>query len=275
MDNKVIIIGGCSFTAMHGSWARQLEKMYRKPHKVQTVAKHGAGNDFIARSIIYEVDRQEKLGTPATHVFVMWSGTSRHELYLDDKIFTKCDPYSTHISTFKRKGKHGEQLKENELDFAWIKSGGTYKNIQLNASSIDYENELMSKYFDHYYRVQSHNYFNFRSMENFHYVQNYCKLKQITLINLTFRDIIGPIHESISPSFVAKDKDSIHDHAYLYGLIDWNNWHFHKDFGGLREWNLDNTNKWDDGYDNHPHEDAHIEYIEKFIKPNIINRGIL
>ena len=85
---------------------------------------------------------------------------------------------------------------------------------------------------------------------------------------MTFRDIISPIHGSITSR-------SVHKYAYLYNLIDWGQWFFYKNFGGLREWNLENTNLWDDGYDCHPDKQAHSEYIEKFIKPHIINKGIL
>ena len=43
--------------------------------------------DFIARSIVYEVERQKEIGTPVTHVFVMWSGPTRHEIMADTNIF--------------------------------------------------------------------------------------------------------------------------------------------------------------------------------------------
>tara|TARA_B100001287_G_scaffold276353_1_gene286864 strand:- start:1190 stop:2011 length:822 start_codon:yes stop_codon:yes gene_type:complete len=272
--SKTILYAGCSFTAMHDSWARQMVDMFPE-HKSQVIAKHGAGNDFIARSIVYEVERQKELGTPVTHVFVMWSGPTRHEIMLDTNIFNKLKPWSTEISTYKRVGEWGEQLEENELDFAWAKSGGSYGTFNYEASEIDIENKMLDNYFENYYKVNSNEYFNFRSLEDFHYVQMYCKVNQITLINLTFRDIIGPMHKVIDPSFSAGDKSSVHKYAYLYALIDWRQWYFYDHHGGLREWNLENTNTWDDGYDNHPDKQAHKEYIEKFIKPHILNKGIL
>ena len=271
---KVILFAGCSFTAMEDSWARQLAHKWRNDYKSQVIAKHGAGNDFIARSIIYEIDRQRDIGTPVTHVFVMWSGPSRHELMIDTNIFNKLKPWSTELSTYKRQGEWGEQPQEKNLDFAWAKSGGKYGGYNFDVSEIDIENKMLDNYFENYYKVNSNEYFNFKSLESFHYAQLYCKANNVTLINLTFRDIISPIHAVISPSFVAEDKSSIHNYAYLYKAIDWTNWFFYKDFGGLREWTLDNTNKWDDGYDNHPHAEAHAEYIKYFIKTNLLNRGM-
>ncbi len=263
MDKKIVLFAGCSFTAMHDSWARQMVDIF-PAYKAQVIAKHGAGNDFIARSIVYEIDRQKELGSKVSHVFVMWSGPSRHEILIDQKVFQNLKPWSTELSTYKRQGEWGEQLEENELDFAWAKSGGAYGKFEFDASEMDIENKMLDNYFDNFYKVHTSDYFNFKSLEDFHYVQMYCKANQITLINLTFRDIIGPIDEVIDYK----------EYKYLYNLIDWKQWYFHNKFGGLREWNLENTNKWDDGYDNHPDKQAHAEYIEKFIVPNIINTGI-
>ena len=272
--SKAIIYAGCSFTAMPDSWARQMIDMFPE-YKSQVIAKHGAGNDFIARSIVYEVERQKEMGTSITHVFVMWSGPERHELLLDTKIYKHLNPWSHQLSTYQREGEWGEQPEERELDFAWLKSGGDYGSWDFTASEMDIENKMLTNYMESYYKFNSYEYYNFRSLEDFHYIQMYCRTNQITLVNLTYRDIISPIHKMIDPSFSAEDKRSIHKYAYLYKIIDWRQWYFYDDFGGLREWNLENTNLWDDGFDNHPDKQAHTEYIEKFIKPHILNKGIL
>ena len=94
--SKAIIYAGCSFTAMPDSWARQMVDMFPE-YKSQVIAKHGAGNDFIARSIVYEVERQKEMGTSITHVFVMWSGPERHELLLDTKIYKHLNLSLIHI----------------------------------------------------------------------------------------------------------------------------------------------------------------------------------
>ena len=258
-----VLFAGCSFTAMPDSWARQMADMFPQ-YKTQVIAKHGAGNDFIARSIIYEYERQKAMGFDVSHIFVMWSGCERHEILLDKKIFKHLKPWSTQLCTYKRDGEWGEQTEERELDFAWLKSGGAYGSYDFDASVMKIENDMMNRYMENYYRVHSYEYFNFKSLEHFHTVQMFCKANKVTLINLTHRNIIGPIYEVIDSK----------EFKYIYDLIDWRQWFFHNGFGGLREWTLDNTNKWDDGYDNHPHKDAHAEYIEKFIKPNIINTGI-
>lgn len=274
--DKVILFAGCSFTAMKDSWARQLAFKWRNQYKSQIIAKHGASNDFIARSIVYEISRQLDLGTPVTHVFVMWSGPSRHEIMLDKNIFSKPNPNTGEISSYRRQGDWGEQPKEHALDFAWIKSGGMYEGYKnRKTSEIDVENKMLDNYFENYYKVNSDLYFNFKSLESFHYTQIYCKANNIELINLTYRDIISPMHEIISPSLVTDDESSVHSYAYLYKAIDWDNWYFYNEFGGLREWTISNTNKWEDGYDNHPHKEAHAEYIRYFLKTNVLNRGTL
>ena len=51
---------------------------------------------------------------------------------------------------------------------------------------------MLDNYFENYYKVNSNEYFNFKSLESFHYAQLYCKANNVTLINLTFRDIISP-----------------------------------------------------------------------------------
>ena len=116
MDKKTVLYAGCSFTAMPDSWARQMVDMFPE-YKSQVIAKHGAGNDFIARSIVYEVERQKEMGTSVTHVFVMWSGPERHELLLDTSIYKHLKPWSHQLSTYKREGEWGEQLEERESPY--------------------------------------------------------------------------------------------------------------------------------------------------------------
>ena len=75
--DKIIITSGCSFTQSDGTWPYHIGQ--RKYGRVHNVADTGAGNSYISRSVIWEVNDQLKLGKNPKdiEVLIMWSGITR------------------------------------------------------------------------------------------------------------------------------------------------------------------------------------------------------
>jgi hypothetical protein len=78
-----LVTSGCSFTdpiAYPHNWAVQLSKILNIPHV--PLGYGGQGNGLISRKIIHYLSEVED--TEDLLVAIMWSGHSRHEIYLDD-----------------------------------------------------------------------------------------------------------------------------------------------------------------------------------------------
>ena len=84
--DKTIVASGCSFTQSDGTWPYHIEQ--QKYGWVHNVGDTGAGNSYISRSVIFEVNRLLSLGKNPQdiEVIVMWSGISRKE-FLSTMVF--------------------------------------------------------------------------------------------------------------------------------------------------------------------------------------------
>jgi hypothetical protein len=61
---------------------------------------------------------------------------------------------------------------------------------------------------------------------------------------------------------------------HLHYLIDYNQWIFYKKYYGLYEYTVDNSHSFDsDGV--HPTIESHNQYVEKFLLPALIEKGVL
>ena len=84
-QDKHTITGGCSFTNCAKSWPYHIDQ--EKYGWVHNVATPGAGQAFISRSVIYEIEEMIGNGirTEDMEVFVMWSGIDRYEILSTEK----------------------------------------------------------------------------------------------------------------------------------------------------------------------------------------------
>ena len=88
---KVLITSGCSFSDASGlcgaTWPTFLEEILKSDYTHIAKGKAGHGNDYISRSIIYEVSQTlDKCKADDILVGIMWSGSNRYHYYsqLDD-----------------------------------------------------------------------------------------------------------------------------------------------------------------------------------------------
>ncbi len=143
--DKIIVTSGCSFTNGAGTWPYHIGQ--RKYGRVHNVADTGAGNSYISRSVIWEVNDQLKLGNDPKdiEVLIMWSGITRkeflstkrenpmHELWVDG-------PHKNWMGNFI----HDEHWNRHPSeDSTWIKSSIPY---------MTWDNKSVTKFLDLYWK---------------------------------------------------------------------------------------------------------------------------
>lgn len=242
-----ILCSGCSFTI--GSHKDELNNDIDYKHwpdfipRSKNVAIGGAGNRLIARTILENIDTSDG---QIEAVVVMWSTVERYDFY---------DPL---YNAYKSEGSSYTGIKQNYLKYF-------YSDFNQFAKTLEYI--LL--------------------------IQHMCKARNIPLINCHMGDInyidwdmdlaygIGvdqsnlkarrslSIEEqsNVETFFQKCGNDEERDFvAKLWQQVNWDNWVFWNDTGGL--WQMTN----DKGYDwiaYHPPEHAHKEWAEDIIIPRL------
>tara|TARA_B100002019_G_scaffold174112_1_gene150531 strand:+ start:393 stop:1340 length:948 start_codon:yes stop_codon:yes gene_type:complete len=144
MNSNIIITSGCSFTLGDGTWPWHIDEKYGF---IANVGNTGAGNSYISRSVIWEVNDQLKKGKSPNDisVLIMWSGISRkeflstirenplHKLWVDGphKNWMGNFIHDDHWNTFP------------SADSTWIKSSIPY---------MSWDNKSVTKFLDLYWK---------------------------------------------------------------------------------------------------------------------------
>ena len=145
MNSNIIITSGCSFTLGDGTWPYHINQ--KKYGSVANVGDTGAGNSYISRSVIWEVNDQLKKGKNPNDitVLIMWSGVSRkeflstirenplHKLWVDG-------PHKNWMGNFI----HDDHWRRHpSTDSTWIKSSIPY---------MSWDNKSVTKFLDLYWK---------------------------------------------------------------------------------------------------------------------------
>lgn len=242
-----ILCSGCSFTI--GSHKDELNNDIDYKHwpdfipRSKNVAIGGAGNRLIARTILENIDTSDG---PIEAVVVMWSTVERYDFY---------DPL---YNAYKSEGSSYTGIKQNYLKYF-------YSDFNQFAKTLEYI--LL--------------------------IQHMCKARNIPLINCHMGDInyidwdmdlaygIGVDQSNLKArrSLSIEEQSNVETFfqkcvnneerdfvAKLWQQVNWDNWVFWNDTGGL--WQMTN----DKGYDwiaYHPPEHAHKEWAEDIIIPRL------
>lgn len=155
---KNLVLGGCSFTAPLTSWGYALAKQYQIPN-VYNIAASGAGNYFIAHSIIEFLIDQE-LNPAETLVLIMWSGTGRKDVRLSGEWFWYLDK--------KYSSKKQIKLANEQENSYFLFSGGLSNSWNTN--------DVTKKIFNEQYKINDPNIMCRESMMHFINTENFLKL---------------------------------------------------------------------------------------------------
>ena len=298
-----IVTSGCSFSVSTGcidytrfgmkhndwqtdsgykSWPYHLEDSI--DGKVYNKAMPGAGNGYITRATISKCEELLSKGKKIDYVFVQWTSFDRVDLLMDRNFIVEgsddwnlqChfDSYfdtSFDVTNGKpHKGEdiifYHERLEEFNSNHSWVKHS--------------YSDNSVQKYWYKYYSTPESSMV--YGLENMTRLMWYLESKKID-----YKFFCG--WNTFIESGLQKIPREPFDVRFLWNMIDWKKWWFHKASksatGGITEWSQDyfdneadcyvtGERKADDGswLDQHPSDIAHKKFAEevvlKWIKKN-------
>jgi len=228
---KILLTGGCSFTASDDCWPRHLKDILNV--KLLNVGMVSQGNGLISRTVIYNIDKLLNEYKPEEIlVGVMWSGIDRYDYYT----------YSTENTS-----NWGNFKPENNVQIPTNIIEGNYNWQIINPHWNSNEVKMYYEYFhtsifatimtiEHILRVQWY----LEKLNIKYFMSTYMDLYDSNLIN----------HPEIS---------------YLYKQIDFSKFLPVK---GCYEWVEENFGDRE-FYINHPTQFAHKQFVNKVIVPFI------
>lgn len=247
----MILCSGCSFTIgphKDKDWNDVDYKHWPEFLISQTknVALGGAGNRRIARTVLENLDDDIKA------VVVMWSTPERYDYYMPQ------------YNAYKLEGASYTGTKQEYLKYF-------YTDFNMFAKTLEY----------------------------YILIQNTLKAKNIPYIPMHMGDprykdwdqdkAYGvDVNENGSMRVLTQEeKDSVKVETFLekaehhweekkvinklWNEVDWDQWVFHKEYGGLWQFTNDGNYKW---IAYHPPEQAHKDWAEQYINPRLKQLGI-
>ena len=236
------------------SWALHLEDIV-PDCKVYNTAKAGVGNGYISRAIIYKVNEMLEQGKKPDYVFIQLSSCDRKELLLniDDTTSETDKNIVTHfIPEFNIKDvRFNKNVKLKNNNMLWLKHS--------------YEEDSMMRYWYKYYASLEECYL--RTLEHILRLQWFFKVNDISYKFFCGWNIFPDLKVPRYPIEL----------RHLWKMIDWDNFWFHRKFGGITEW-CDENLPFKDRYvtgerlnengtalDEHPSNKAHREFAKQVV----------
>jgi hypothetical protein len=270
---ELLITGGCSFTAHiareHLAWPWHFRGVYsKKGIWVENVAEMASGNGLIYRNLINTLELQRKLTKDLT-VAVMWSNPNRFEVLID-KTMPEFKSMYRDLHTGTGTTIFTNRVLNNNLigthDYAnWLKSGGGFGIWQHENRYANDIHKNFLKYI-HSEAQQWH-----QTLEYIVHLQQYCELHKIPIINFTWENIMQGAND-IQGSNIDEDKSKLAlnqlnypTSKYLWNMINWDNWWFHGEYGGLKEYCIDSGYPYLNG--NHPCTDCQLNFAMDIVYP--------
>jgi len=264
---KHIVTSGCSFSEKGDrTWPSHLSNT--PGITVYTLGLSSAGNNWIAKTAIHQVHKLLSQGVSPDDisVIIMWSGIDRKDLFIS----------KAETNNFEKLIQLGEPAVVNPVSFIDPLNDDIYASGHTDGYLVG----SMSAYFDNvnirkmkqglimpFFSNES---LAIESYENFLRVQWLCESKKIKLLNMTFMDIM----HYPDPSLNILTKDHYRNIAPLNDMIDFKNWLFWKETGGMYEYTCDNNLPVEQ--DNvHPTKLAYEHFVNNFLMQALIERKIL
>ena len=265
--DRHIITGGCSFTNCAKSWPYHIDQ--EKYGWVHNVATPGAGQAFISRSVIYEIEEMINNGinTEDIDVFVMWSGIDRYEI----------------LSTEKETPMHKLYIEGNDMNWLenFIFRDGNripFKEscwLKSSTRGMQWENNPVVRLFDTYFKHFHTEEESFvRSLENILRLQWYLKSKNISYKFMCWQNIFNKYSFTVPKGFASEGEVNTGHNIWCMGWFDNHHWSpnrifpkdvtckISKDTPLLKDLYENSTHLWDmlDLTDWWFYEDSQIEY---------------
>ena len=278
-----IVTGGCSFSNTvdcvdytrfkmehdsyqldnYKSWSLHLEDIV-PDSKVYNRALPGVGNAYIVRSIIWQVNELLKQNIKP-NVFMQITSFDRKYLLLDsDDLNSETDKnLHTHYIPDIMPRHHSPHLaKKLNNNKVWLKHS--------------YEEDSMMRYHYKYYHNDESALI--ESLEHILRLQWFLKLNNINYKIFPGWNIINTLnHHTLQKESNEKLIFSTTEVKFLWEMIDFDNFWFYKNYGGITEWSIDNLpfkdryvtgerlNENGTALDEHPSNIAHREFAKQVV----------
>ena len=237
-----IIAGGCSFTYNNEmTWAGEVAKEY----ELTNMGSCAAGNDYIARSVIHEMDKHES----NIILVCQWSGIHRRSYYINHRHMLHRDLVSGDWPDWAGDYTQINEDAVKQQEF-WIKTGGN--NISKPGSNDSIHNFFVKPYAKYFYSEEQSL---VESLENILRVQYYCSSRKIQNIMFWWKKEL----ENYKMSRYSKQ---------LYEQVLKQNTVWLEDLGS---WCIENANLLQKDLDegNHPTLQQHQSYARQVVLPSI------
>jgi hypothetical protein len=236
-----LVIGGCSFTYNEEmTWVGKVAEQYN----VVNVGSCAAGNDYIARSVLHELENHMR-----PTLICQWSGIHRRSY-----IINKESVFFNHFKRYDWPDWAGDYHNINsdavQQDQFWIKTGGN--NIGHSGSSDIIHKNFVEPYAKYFYNDEQAL---VETFENILRVQYYCKMNDIKSYMFWWKKEL----ENYSLSKYSKE---LYDQVQKMDTV----W-----LPNLGDWCVENTDLKQEDLDlgHHPTKAQHDQYANEILK--IIN----
>jgi len=242
---KYYIFGGCSFTAMPNSWARRLQQLIN-PDYADVVACAGGGNNIVANRVLFEANRVTQEGYKPV-ITIMWTHPGR----VDHPLDSRETPYYKVLF---------DQNKKDKDNFNPTPVGDSWWLLDCGNADVDFTRIHDETRHDYVKAFKSYKKYLWNSTSQWNKT-----LQAILLIQSICEANNWEYEFTVFNEFM---KYYVHLNKSMPGLsnfVKWDKFTFtNDDYGGLREYTLDNLNTWDDGYDCHPSHEAQKDFLDNF-----------
>jgi hypothetical protein len=266
-----LVTSGCSFSdncvndadVVPGRWPHFVAKHINA--KLDNRGQGSCGNDWISKSVIYETQKLLDDGICPQNilVMVMWSGIDRKGTFISRQETSNFKQLLNIRSQSNPVNFIDSTANENcpIADTSGYLVGSLSCNFENNNINV-LKKEILKNITNEELAIESY--------EHFLRVQWFCKSNNIKLINLTFMDIMHYPKYSTGPltgNFYENVK-------HLYKMIDFSNWIFWNQTGGIYEYTKDmKLALYPDG--SHPTAASHLHYVDCFLIPKLKTLSIL
>lgn len=275
---KYLVTSGCSFSIGENEcWPKWLSNLLNS-NVLYVCGQSSAGNDWIAMSTIYKVQKLLADGVKPNEILVavMWSGIDRTSIFISDSETTEFKNLINDTRRQKNPVSLETGLSETVNSSGWLLGSGIcqFDNRHINR----FKNKYLSTFVNNEWLM-------IKSINCWLQLQWFCKSYGIRLINQTYMNIWNfPLYKYkdksqhrfcssrrmiISsdplPKFYETYKENV---SYLYELLDLDDWIFFRDYDGLYEYTFVNNLEYEEDQF-HPSAAAHKHYVENFLWPEI------
>jgi hypothetical protein len=186
LDNKKVLVNGCSFSRGSDSWPYHLQKLFN--FDLVNLAQSGAGNTYIHESTIEELSKRSY-----DYVIIMWSGLSRVDFKVEDPLTFWDSKYTSRYQKTRNDWSGKVIYPVNDQDYvdgSWAFGCGA-----INNEAVMTKSNLFNGIYTH---IGEHQ-FAYHSLIKFISLQNFLKVQNIPYVFTFFNECQNDLqlHESL------------------------------------------------------------------------------